>query len=366
MPTLFLTGASGFIGSSLLEKWLVEEPSVEIAVLVRQRHDLGPQTRIGRILAEIFPGADTTGLSNRVQVVEGDIALDRFGLPDSAYSDLARRVSHIVHGAAAVRFDLTLDEARATNVTGARSILGFARACPNLARLDYVGTAYVAGKRKGTILEDELDLGQEHNNTYERTKMECELLMREAWHEIPIAVHRPSIVVCDSATGRTSPHSAIYRMLRAYRQGLVAALPGYPSTLLDIVPSNHVAAAIHAISRSRASLGRCFHLTAGVQNLTSLGDICELAARHLGRPKFAIVRPEVFEAEAAKREAALSEDQRDLLEEIRIYRPYLAGEVRFDDSGTRAMLGPSHPTAPKLGVYFGKMAEYLIAREAVE
>jgi thioester reductase-like protein len=364
MPTLFLTGASGFIGSGLLEKWLLEEPSVEVAVLVRRRREQAPEDRIRRILTEIFPGTGTDRFADRVEVIEGDVALDRFGLPDPSYRDLARRVSHIIHCAAAVRFDLDLDEARAINVAGARNILGLARACRDLTRLDYVGTAYVAGRRKGTILEDELDLGQEHNNTYESTKMECELLMREAWGEVPVAVHRPSIVICDSATGRTSPHSAIYRMLRAYRLGLVAALPGYPSTLLDIVPSDYVAGAIHAMSSNRASLGRCFHLTAGVQSLTSVGDICELAARYLGRPRFAIVRPEVFEAEAVKREATLSKDQRDLLEEIRIYKCYLASEIRFDDSGTRAMLGPSHPRAPKLGTYFGKMAEYLIANEA--
>lgn len=363
MATLFLTGASGFIGSSLLQKWLLEEPAAEIVLLVRRRREQNPRDRIKRMLAEIFPDADPARSSDRVRVVEGDIALDRFGLPDPAYRDLARQVSHIIHCAAAVRFDLDLEEARATNVAGARNILSLAGACPSLARLDYVGTAYVAGKRKGTVLEDQLDLGQEHHNTYERTKMECELLMREAWHDLPVAVHRPSIVLCDSATGRTSPHSAIYRMLRAYRQGLAGALPGYPSTLLDIVPSDYVAGALHTMSKSRASLGRCFHLTAGVQNLTSLGDICELASRCLDRPKFAIVRPEVFEAEASRREAGLSEEERDLLKEIRIYKPYLASEIRFDDSGTRAMLGPSHPGPPKLGTYFGKMAEYIASAD---
>jgi thioester reductase-like protein len=193
--------------------------------------------------------------------------------------------------------------------------------------------------------------------------MECELLMREAAQEIPVAIHRPSIVVCDSVTGRTSRYSAMYRMLRAYRLGLATALPGYPSTLLDIVPSDYVAGAIHAMSASKASIGRCFHLTAGVKNLTSLGDICELSGRHLDRPKFAIVRPEVFEAEASRREAGLSEDERELLDEIRIYSPYLAGEIRFDDSHARAMLGPSYPAPPKFAAYFDRLAGYLKAKE---
>ncbi|MDO8744725.1 MAG: SDR family oxidoreductase [Candidatus Brocadiaceae bacterium] len=40
-------------------------------------------------------------------------------------------------------------------------------------RLHYISTAYIAGKRRGVVLEDELDEGQSFNNGYERSKYEA-------------------------------------------------------------------------------------------------------------------------------------------------------------------------------------------------
>ena len=366
---VFLTGATGFIGSGILQKWLTDEPEAEIAVLVRTRRGVDPQTRLRRLLPEIFPsseaGASEVEISRaeafpqRVSIVEGDISLDRFGLTDSAYGDLAARTTHIIHCAAAVRFDLPLEEARAINVAGSENVVALGRRCAGLRRIDYVGTAYVAGRRTGTVKESELDLGQEHNNTYERTKLESELLMRKAMKDLPITIYRPSIVICDSRTGRISRYSAIFRMLKAYDIGQLPALPGSPSTLLDLVPMDYVADLLHAIASRTESLGSCFHLTAGSENLTSLALVAGLASEHFGRPRFQIVPPEVFEAAIRKREAGLSEAERDLLEEIGIYRPYLAGDLRFDNSNVRALLGTSYEAPPPLASYFARMSDYI-------
>jgi len=258
-----------------------------------------------------------------------------------------------------VRFDLPLEEARAINVKGSENVVGLGRQCPGLTRIDYVGTAYVAGKRMGTVKESEIDLGQEHSNTYEKTKLESELLMRQAMRDLPIAIHRPSIVICDSRTGRISPYSAFFRMLKAYNLGQLGALPGNPSTLLDLVPMDYVADVVHAIAVRSESLGGCFHLTAGPENLTPLAVVAELASKHFGRPRFAVVPPEVFEASARARAAGLSEAERDLLQEIEIYRPYLTGGLRFDNSNVRTLLGASYTGPPPLATYFSKMADYI-------
>jgi thioester reductase-like protein len=357
---IFLTGATGFIGSSLLHKWLTTRPDVRVNLLVRSRRDESPQVRVERILGEVSPARDASSLGQRVAILEGDISLANFGLKDREYRDLAARTSHIIHCAAAVRFDLPLEEARSINVAGSEGLLALARDCRELDRIDYVGTAYVAGKRKGLIKENDLDLGQEHNNTYERTKLESESLMRRAMSDLPITIHRPSIVICDSTTGRISRYSAFYRMLRTYHLGYLKALPGYPTTLLDIVPMDYVADAIYAIAGSPGTLGKCYHLTAGLTNLTSFEEVSLLAARHFGRPAFTIIPLAHFEAFVSKMTEGLSEKERDLIDEIRIYQPYLAADVRFDNSNTLAFLGPLSITVPKLSGYFGKMAEYVV------
>ena len=360
MPNrIFLTGATGFIGSGVLQDWLVHEPDTEISILVRARRGADPQTRARRLLQDILLSPEA--YSDRISIVEGDISLARFGISDSAYQDLTDRTAHIIHCAAAVRFDLPLEEARAINVAGSQNVLALGRRCRNLRRLDYVGTAYIAGRRTGILKEDELDLGQQHNNTYEKTKLESELLMREAMTDLPITIHRPSIVICDSRTGRISAYSAFFRMLKAYNLGRLSALPGDPSTLLDLVPMDYVAGLIREIALRPDNLGKCFHLTAGPENLTPLSLVAQLASQHFGRAPFAIVTPEVFEAAVRKRDTQLTEEERDLIGEIAIYRPYLSASPRFDNSNVRTLLGPSYAPPPPLASYFQKMAAYIIA-----
>jgi len=355
--TVFLTGATGYIGSSLLQTWL-EKTDAKIVVLARGKRDKKPRERVENSLAGLFPAGGERGLPERIEVVEGDVSFERFGLDESRYRDLTSMVTDIIHCAAAARFDLELDDARKTNVGGTRNILEFARACGELKRIDYIGTAYVAGRRRGIIREDELDEGQEHSNTYERSKMEAEKLMRESMRELPIAVLRPSIVICDSRTGRASSFNGFYRAMRMYALGLMKAVPGNPSSTMDLVPVDYVAEAVYSISNNPASAGRCYHLTAGLNNAPTLGEIASLASVHFGREKFTILSPREFVAGISKLKGKLGEKDMDAIDEIMLYMPYLTGELAFDNSNTLRETGLA---APPVGSYFGKMAEYIRA-----
>jgi len=357
METVFLTGATGYIGKNLLQKWL-ESSDARLVLLVRGKHGEDPRKRIEDALAKLYPPGDGHHFSTRIEVMEGDVSFERFGLDESRYRDLASRVSHIIHCAAAARFDLELDEARRTNLGGTRNILDFGRACGGLRRIDYIGTAYVAGRRTGVIREDELDEGQEHNNTYERSKMEAEKLVRESMRELPVAILRPSIVICDSRTGRASSFNGFYRAMRMYSLGLLKAVPGNPASTMDLVPVDYVTEAVHSISNNPASVGRCYHLTAGLNNALPLEEIAALASAHFGKEKFAIVPPEEFVANISKMKGRLSEKDMDMIDEIMLYMPYLTGKLGFDNSNALRETGLE---APPVRSYFGKMAEYIRA-----
>src|SRR5213075_942009 len=96
--------------------------------------------------------------------------------PSITTEDIAR-VTHVLHCAAAVSFDQTYSEARATNVDGTLSVLEMAERMPRLERLVHVSTAYVAGKATGTFGEDDLQLGQGFRNSYELSKHTAEILV---------------------------------------------------------------------------------------------------------------------------------------------------------------------------------------------
>jgi long-chain acyl-CoA synthetase len=353
---LFLTGATGYIGSSILQKWL-DSTDVRLNLLVRRRHEEGPEDRLDRVLAGVYGDGEISRFSERIEVIEGDVSLDRFGLSPSEYARLAGRISHIVHCAAAARFDLELQDARKTNVMGTVNVLDFARNCQLLEKIDYIGTAYVAGKRKGIVKEDELDEGQEHNNTYERTKFEAEKLVRDIMSELPITILRPSIVVCDSRTGRASRYNGFYRAMRMYSLGLLKMLPGHPSSLIDLVPVDYITDTTYSIARSMDSIGKCYQLTAGRDNGTRIEEIRDLASSHFGREKLVLIAPEEFPVYVSRMEHRLSEDERGVIDEIRLYMPYLTSELRFDNSHTVAETGLE---PPGISSYFGKMAEYIM------
>ncbi|MDI6809648.1 MAG: SDR family oxidoreductase [Candidatus Eisenbacteria bacterium] len=356
---LFLTGATGYIGASLLQKWLASTDA-RLNLLVRSRRGVKPLERISKVLRELYPDTETNCFSSRIELIEGDLSHDRFGLKEPEYRDLAARTMHIIHCAAAARFDLEIEDARKVNVGGAQNILDFARVCPGLKKVDYIGTAYVAGRRKGIIKEDELDEKQEHNNTYERSKLEAEKLVRENMDALPLTILRPSIVICDSRTGRASSFNGFYRALRLYWLGLLKILPGHTSGRVDLVPVDYVTDAIYAISTNGKSAGNCYHVTAGSGNTTSLEQIRDLASRHFRKEPFAIIPPEEFMAYISKAADRLSEEEREMIEEVKLYMPYLTGGLLFDDSNTRRDAGLE---VPRVSDYFGKMANYIMEHE---
>lgn len=357
--TLFLTGVTGYIGSSLLKKWL-DDTDMEIDLLVRSRRDRSPGERVLAVLEELYSGADSKALMDRIRVHEGDVALENLGFDEETYSDISSRTTRIIHCAAAARFDLDIEVARKVNVGGTRNMLALARACGSLDKFDYIGTAYVSGMRDGLILEDKLDTGQEHRNTYERSKMEAEKIVRGHFGELPITVMRPSIVICDSKTGRASDFNGFYRALRLYWHGLMKMLPGDPACRIDLVPVDYVTDAIFALSGSEAGIGRGYHLTAGADRAATLADIKELAAEHFGLEPFAIIPPEHFLAGLAARESELTDDEKRIADELKLYMPYLSTKMSFDSSGAVKDTGLE---PPPVGEYFGTMARYIMKRE---
>src|SRR5436305_3777817 len=222
---IFLTGATGFVGMELLARYL-EGTDREVFALVRGRDDAEADARLRATVGRILPDA---GLyADRLVAVRGDVTQPGLGLSDRRRAAIACEVGEIVHSAASVSFSLPLPESRAINVEGTRRMLEFAELCSRcggLRRLSYVSTADVAGHRRGTFGEADLDGGQTCLNPYEQTKFEAERMVRTNMTRLPIQVFRPSIVVGEQASGWTPAFNVIYWPLRAFAKGAYAALP---------------------------------------------------------------------------------------------------------------------------------------------
>ena len=171
---------------------------------------------------------------------------------------------------------------------------------------------------------------------------------------------RPSIVICDSRTGRASDFNGFYRALRLYWHGLMKMMPGDPSCRMDLVPVDYVTDAIYALSESGASVGKIYHLTAGAEMAATLADIRDLAAEHFGLKPFTIIPPDDFLLMLSAMEKELTEDEKRVTDELKLYMPYLTTAMSFDNSGTVRDTGLEPPL---VGDYFGTMARFIMERE---
>jgi thioester reductase-like protein len=335
-PPVFLTGATGFLGMEVLAR-LLEQGDREVITLVRASDDVAARERIDGVLAQLW--RDPSPYRDRVRAVAGDVTSDGLGISSAVRTSLAEDVGAILHCAASISFDQPLDEARQINVEGTREVIGFARECKALGRLErfvHVSTAYVSGKFEGTFRERQLDAGQEFRNTYEQTKWEAEHIVREATDLAP-AIARPSIVMGESDSGWTPAFNVLYWPLRAFSRGLFDEIPSLPSAHVDIVPVDYVADGL--VRLLDVDDQGVFNLVAG-RDAPFASEVVELACDRFDRPRPAVV------------DGGGPDDD----EHGAVYMPYFDMEIVFDDSRTRAALPGLR--APRVADFFNTLMDY--------
>jgi nucleoside-diphosphate-sugar epimerase len=265
-----------------------------------------------------------------------------------------------------VSFALPLDEARAINVEGTRRVLDFAGLCAarggGLRRYSHVSTAYVAGTHSGVFREQDLDVGQGFNNTYERSKWEAEQLVRSRRDQLPAQVLRPSIVVGEEDGGWTASFNVIYSPLRALAAGALPFLPARRSAPVDAVSVSYVADAILALSGEEHE-DRTYHLTAG-EATTTVGELIDLSAAKLEQRPPVLVPPVIYRRVVHPLALRLARGKkRRWLARSHVFFPYFASRVRFDASGTQSALASARVRPRPLPSYFEGLLDFAVASE---
>ena len=275
--TTVLTGATGFVGSMVLERLIAR--GAPVTVLIRAADDATARRRLEELALRTW---GEEAVVAPVQVLAADLECDRLGLAPHVYDTLAERAGAVVHCAASVRFDLPLDEAHAINVTGTERVVELcerARASGARARLVHLSTAYVHGRMTELGRETGPTAPPQFRNTYEMTKHRAERAVARLGGA---AIVRPSIIVGDSQSGWTSSFNVIYPGLQALLGGDLEVVPGAPDGILDIVAVDQVVDVVCALLADPSSSG-VVQTVAG-EMAPTIDEFARTAYAHVGLP----------------------------------------------------------------------------------
>jgi fatty acyl-CoA reductase len=162
--TILVTGSTGFLGKSIVEKCLRSIPDVgRINLAIRSSARRPAAERLEkevlsspafkRLREELGEAAFAKLVAEKLSVIEIDLGRDGLGLSDAGREQL-RACEIVIHSAAAVEFDNPADLSAQTNLLGAARMVEALKATGARPHLVHVSTAYVGGMLRGLVREE--------------------------------------------------------------------------------------------------------------------------------------------------------------------------------------------------------------------
>jgi thioester reductase-like protein len=353
MPTIFLTGFPGFLGSALVSRLLDRYPAeVTITCLIQAKFRTMAEERA----VELTQNHDR----QRIRLVDGDIALPDLGLGEQAEA-IQQDCLEVYHLAAV--YDLGVDRllAMRVNVQGTQHTLEFARQCPALNRFQYVSTCYVSGRYEGVFHETDLVKGQVFNNYYEETKYLAEVeVQRQMNRGLPTTIYRPSIVLGNSQTGETQKYDGPYYffqwIVRQPERMAIVPVVGRPSRYeLNVVPRDFVVDAIDYLSALEKSQNQVYQLC-DPQPLT-VEETLTLTSQVTGRRLLRIPLPKSVAKGSLKHIGLVQKLMKIEPEAVE----YFVQPTRYADNNTRRDLDGSGISCPPFPSYAQQLIDFMKA-----
>jgi thioester reductase-like protein len=345
--TIFLTGFPGFIAGRLVERLARE--GARFMLLVQPALAGRAREEIARLSAETGANAE------RFRVFEGDITREDLGLSAADLEEARGGATVLFHLAAVYDLAVAREVGLRVNVEGTRNVNRFARALPKLKRYHYVSTCYVAGRRTGLILESELRHEAGFRNFYEETKYLAELEVEALKNELPVTIHRPSVVCGDSRTGETAKYDGVYYLINYLRmspRALSLANIGNPDVRLNVVPVDFVVEAMAALASDDASAGETVQL-ADPEPLTT-EELFDVISRNLSGRESLVTLPAPVVRTTLN--IPLNEKVTGL---PRVGVPYFFLKQTYDTARATALLAPRGLRPPRFPDYVPALLDFV-------
>jgi len=256
---ILLTGATGFLGTFLLQE-LLQQTHANIYCLVRSSHAEAGQQKIQTSLQSYSIWDES--FHSRIIPLAGDLSKPRFGLSQQQFEAMAGKIDVIYHNGAWVHHAYPYSTLKAANVSGTQEILRLASRVKTKP-VHFVSTVSVFSpdNASGVKLVREQDNPEREpvpSSGYAQSKWVAEQLIAIAQERgIPACIYRPGRVSGHSETGVFNENDFLYRLIiGCIELGMAPA----GDMELNLAPVDYVSRALVYLSRQEASHGKAFHL----------------------------------------------------------------------------------------------------------
>lgn len=257
-PTLFLTGATGFLGAYIIMD-ILERTARSVKLIAHVRGVKDTKAAMERLQRSLNAyGLWKDEWSSRLSCVVGDLTKPQLGLDEETWDRLAQEVDGVIHNGATVHWVRRYQDLLAANVLstidamklcdeGKPKVFTFVSSTSVLDNDYYVKLSDEAISTGQQALSEDDDMQGSRRGLstgYGQSKWVSEQLVREAGRRGLLgSVVRPGYVLGDSETGVCNTDDFLIRMLKGCIQ--LGARPRIVNTV-NSVPVNHVARVVVA------------------------------------------------------------------------------------------------------------------------
>ena len=249
--TILITGATGFLGASILESILNRNKGIRVIALVRAKSSSDALARVKT--ACVAYGTWSDSWESRLMCLPGDLSKEKLGLSLDVWFMLENAVDVVIHNGARVHWIYTYTTLKPTNVLSTLACLalcavGKPKHLTFISSTAVLDTDHYASLTTPILESDTLDGSRKGLSTgYAQSKYVSEFLVREAGlRGLRGSIVRPGYITGNPSTGIGPTDDFLLRMLKGSIQ--LSRRPDLGSNTINLVPVDYCAKIVVASS----------------------------------------------------------------------------------------------------------------------